>query len=148
VPGSKPAPTAFATSAITGRAGGCTSSATAVTTSPSPRRYSVTFGRLRQARRDWHLTRRPATRARDAERRITTLAHTEPVEHVQGDDHTDSATDQERFALVVQWRLDGIGWRTVGDALLAQTARTQALNARAEARAQRAAERALEPWID
>lgn len=48
----------------------------------------------------------------------------------------------------MQWRLDGIGWRTVGDALLAQTARQQALDARDEARAQRAAERALEAWID
>jgi hypothetical protein len=50
--------------------------------------------------------------------------------------------------LAVQWRLDGIGWRTVGDALLAHTARQQALNARDEARTQRAAEGALEPWID
>jgi hypothetical protein len=50
--------------------------------------------------------------------------------------------------LAVQWRLDGIGWRTVGDAVLAQTARQQGLNARDEARAQRAAERVLEPWID
>jgi hypothetical protein len=112
------------------------------------RRYSTTFGKLRQARRDWHLSRQRAARAREAERRITKLAHAEPVEHVQGDDHTDSAADPERFVLAVQWRLDGIGWRTVGDALLAQTARQQALNAREEARVRRAAERALEPWID
>jgi hypothetical protein len=112
------------------------------------RRYSTTFTRLRQARRDWHLTRQRAARARDAERRITKLAHTQPPEHVQADDHTDSTTDPGRFVLAVQWRLDGIGWRTVGDALLAQTARQQALDARDEARAQRAAERALEPWID
>jgi hypothetical protein len=90
---------------------------------------------LRQARRDWHLHRQRAARAREAERRITKLAHTEPVEHVQAEDHTDSATDPERFVLAVQWRPDGIGWRTVGDALLAQTARQQALNARDEARA-------------
>jgi hypothetical protein len=112
------------------------------------RRYSTTFTRLRQARRDWHLTRRRAARAREAERRIAKLAHTEPAEHVQADDHADSAADPERFVLAVRWRLDGIGWRTVGDAFLAQTARQQALNARDEARAQRAAERALEPWID
>jgi hypothetical protein len=112
------------------------------------RRYSTTFTRLRQARRDWHLTRQRAVRAQHAERRITKLVHTEPVEHVQGDDHTDSAADPERFVLAVQWRLDGIGWRTVGDALLAQTARRQALNARDEAREQRAAERELEAWID
>jgi hypothetical protein len=112
------------------------------------RRYSTTFGKLRQARRDWHLTRQRAARARDAERRITSLAHREPIEHVSTDDHTDSHADPDQFVLAVQWRLDGIGWRTVGDALLAQTARRQALNARDEARAQRAAERELEPWID
>jgi hypothetical protein len=112
------------------------------------RRYSTTFTRLRQARRDWHLHRRRAARARDAERRVAKLAHTEPPEHVQVDDHHDSAADPERFVLAVQWRLDGIGWRTVGDALLAQTSHQRVLEAREEARAQRAAERRLEPWID
>lgn len=113
---------------------------------PAGGRCSTTFTKLRQARRDWHLTRQRARRAREAERRITKLAHTEPVEHFRDD--RDSAADPERFVLAVQWRLDGIGWRTVGDALLAQTARQQALDARDEARAQRAAERALEAWID
>ena len=112
------------------------------------RRYSTTFTRLRHARREWHLHRQRAERARDAERRITKLAHAEPPEHVQADGHTDSTTDPDRFVLAIQWRLDGIGWRTVGDALLAQTARQRALDARDEARAQRAAERELEPWID
>jgi hypothetical protein len=112
------------------------------------RRYSTTFTRLRQARRDWHLTRQRAARARDAERRIAELAHAEPVEHVPVDDHTDSTTDPQRYALLVEWRLDGIGWRTVGDALLAQTARQRALEAREEARVQRGAERQLEAWID
>lgn len=112
------------------------------------RRYSTTFGALRQARRDWQLTRRRQQRARDAERRITDLAHTPPVEHVDADDHTDSATDPERFALVVEWRLQGIGWRLPGDALLARNARNLALAARAEAREQRHRERELQELID
>jgi hypothetical protein len=112
------------------------------------RRYSVTFGKLRQARRDWHLHRRRQQRARDAERRVDELVQVDAVDRLDAHDVDDSAADPDRFVLAVQWRLDGIGWRTVGDALLAQTARQQALNARAEARAQRATERALEPWID
>jgi hypothetical protein len=35
----------------------------------------------------------------------------------------------------VEWRLDGIGWRLPGDALLARTARALALAARIEAEA-------------
>jgi hypothetical protein len=112
------------------------------------RRYSTTFGRLRQARRDWHLARQRAVRAREAERRITALAHPQSTIRPDANKHTESSTDADRFALTVTWRLDGIGWRTVGDALLAQGARQRALDARHEAREQRAAERELEPWID
>lgn len=112
------------------------------------RRYSTFFGAQRQARRDWQLARRRQQRACDAERRITDLAHTPPVEHVQVDDHTDSAADPARFVLVVEWRLDGIGWQLPGDALLARTARNSALAARVEAREQRHRERELRALID
>ena len=33
----------------------------------------------------------------------TSHTHTPPVEHVQVDDHTDSAADPARFVLVVEW---------------------------------------------
>ena len=112
------------------------------------RRYSTTFGALRQARRDWQLARRRQQRARDAQRRITALAHVDPVEHVPTGDHADSASDPDRFALVIEWRLQGVGWRLPGDALLARTARAQALTAREGAREQRHAERELRALID
>lgn len=47
-----------------------------------------------------------------------------------------------------QWRLQGIGWRLPGDALLARTARNLALAARAEARKQRHRERERRALID
>jgi hypothetical protein len=108
------------------------------------RRYSTTFGRLREARRDWHLARQRTARAREAERRITALGHPQLTMRVGADS---TSAEADRFALSVTWRLDGIGWRTVGDALLAQSARQRALDARHEAREQRAAERELEAWI-
>lgn len=112
------------------------------------RRYSTTFGALRQARRDWHLHRQRHQREQTAERRAENLHRDHHDGHVDAHDHTDSATDPDRYALVVEWRLQGIGWRLPGDALLARTARTQALAARAEAREQRHHERDLHAWID
>lgn len=82
------------------------------------------------------------------DRSPTSRTHTPPVEHVQVDDHTDSAADPARFVLVVEWRLDGIGWQLPGDALLARTARNSALAARVEAREQRHRERELRALID
>lgn len=89
---------------------------------------------MRQARRDWQLHRHRQQRAHTAERRAAHLDHDRHDGDVDAHDHTDSTTDPDRYALVVEWQLQGVGWRLPGDALLARTATTQALAERSEAR--------------
>ena len=76
------------------------------------RRYSITLGRLRQARRD-HVRRRP-----------------DP--HTPGRAAADSAdvdqADDESTLIIGHWRFAGIGWLTSGDAALAAAAAARARN--------------------
>ncbi|MEU6713808.1 replication initiator [Nonomuraea sp. NPDC046802] len=65
------------------------------------RRYSTTFAALREARRAWRLARR--TRERDP------WAHPDP----DGADHAVTV-------LVGDWRIAGVGYRTLGDRVLAE----------------------------
>ena len=72
------------------------------------RRYSVTLGRLRQARRDY--TRRTQQPARD-----TTA------------EWADQDQDLEETTLVIgSWRFAGMGWLTLGDAALAAASAARA----------------------
>ena len=74
------------------------------------RRYSVTLGRLRQARRDY-------TRRRHLPR-----PSTGPVVEVG-----DGQVDEEETTLVVgSWRFAGMGWLTSGDAALAAASAARA----------------------
>ena len=75
------------------------------------RRYSVTLGRLRQARRDY--TRR-------------TLPTGDPAAGWadQDQDHAEDTT-----LVVGSWRFAGMGWLTVGDAALAAASAARARDA-------------------
>ncbi len=68
------------------------------------RRYSVTFGHLRNERLAWRIRRRP------------------------------SGPDSPTTAVVASWTWAGIGWRTRGDAWLAQSGRLARADARLAAR--------------
>jgi hypothetical protein len=72
------------------------------------RRYSVTLGRLRQARRDY--TRRAHLPARDI-----------------AAEWADRDQDLEDTTLVIgSWRFAGMGWLTLGDAALAAASAARA----------------------
>ena len=78
--------------------------------STKSRRYSTTFGRLRQARRD-HATHRD-----------NTPRHEVPVQVVADDD----MVDDESTLIVGSWRFAGMGWLTSGDAALAAASAARA----------------------
>lgn len=79
--------------------------------STKSRRYSTTFGRLRQARRDHAAHRSTPDRAG------------QPAHEVVGD--ADPVED-ESILIVGSWRFNGMGWLTSGDATLAAASAARA----------------------
>ena len=73
------------------------------------RRYSVTLGRLRQARRDYTRSRHLPTSAGPA-----------------GDVGGDQIGEEETTLVVGSWRFAGMGWLTSGDAALAAASAARA----------------------
>ncbi len=80
--------------------------------STKSRRYSTTLGTLRAARRDYAVRRR----------------HGEPL------DPWGRPVTDETVVVLPRWRFTGLGYRTPGDAWLAQSAATNAREQRAAAR--------------
>jgi hypothetical protein len=74
------------------------------------RRYSITLGRLRQARRDY------------SRRRQLVAAAARPA--IAGDDQDDA--EGETTLVVGSWRFAGMGWLTAGDAALAAASAARA----------------------
>jgi len=93
------------------------------------RRYSVTLGRLRTARRRWQT----------AQLRKQRQAHGPAVEagHDQADD------TNETTLVIGNWEFAGIGWRTAGDAALAAESAALAREYADQQRQRRAATRSL-----
>jgi hypothetical protein len=84
------------------------------------RRYSITLGRLRTARRRWRLAQLRKQRSRG------------PVVEARLDDED---LDGEETTLVIgSWTFAGIGWRTAGDAALAAESAALALDYREQAK--------------
>ena len=84
------------------------------------RRFSVTLGSLRQARRDWRAARteqRPPAATDESEDRGWPASDPQPGlwddEALAGDE------DEESIPVVGEWRFLGLGYTNPGDALLA-----------------------------
>ena len=94
------------------------------------RRFSVTLGSLRQARRDHQAARneRPEPVPAPA---ATTIERAE-----SGIDLDPCVSDAATTLVVGEWRFHGLGYLTAGDALLAAQARLDHLDALAWARGQ------------
>lgn len=87
------------------------------------RRYSITFGRLRTARRRWQLTQ---LRLRRGGAPVIEVGHED--DDLDGDDTT---------LVIGSWAFAGIGWRTAGDAALAAESAALAREYADEKRAKR-----------
>jgi hypothetical protein len=92
------------------------------------RRYSVTLGRLRSARRRWQTAQLRKNRQGNG-----------PAVDV-GADQDD---DDETTLVIGNWAFAGIGWRTAGDAALAAESAALAREYADQQRQRRAATRSL-----
>lgn len=74
--------------------------------STKSRRYSTTLGALRAVRKAFRLG--------------------ETVDHPDVDEPADADTTGDESAVTLNWLFDGVGWLTIGDAALANTAAAKA----------------------